>query len=61
MNKPMPTTWQRRLISVESHGLDDRTIRRCYVAPDAVLESTWLRVADAARKLRLPSPPRRAD
>jgi predicted metal-dependent phosphoesterase TrpH len=50
------TRHQRRQLSVASLGIDERTIRRAYLDPASVRESTLLRIAEAARSLGLPHP-----
>jgi hypothetical protein len=50
------TRHQRRQLSVVSLGIDERTIRRAYLNPASVRESTLLRIAEAARTLGLPRP-----
>jgi hypothetical protein len=42
------TRHQRRQLSVKSLGIDERTIRRAYLNPASVRESTLLRIAEAA-------------
>jgi hypothetical protein len=55
------TAFERRQLSVEALGMDERTIEAAYAAPSRVRESTLLRIAKAAKALGLPSPTDTAD
>jgi hypothetical protein len=50
------TAFERRQITVEALGMDERTVEAAYATPDRVSESTLLRVNKAAKALGLPTP-----
>jgi hypothetical protein len=52
-----PSPRDRKRLSVESLGVAEKTILRAYARPATVRESTRLRIAAAAVKLGLPTPP----
>jgi hypothetical protein len=52
-----PTPHERRMLSVTSLGIDERTILRAYLEPARVRESTRIRLTASAQQLGLPPPP----
>ena len=54
----MPTIYDLRRLALEAL-MSERTVRRAYVQPEGVRESTRLRLARAAKRLGLPLPPAR--
>lgn len=50
------TAFERCQIAVEALGMDERTVEAAYATPNAVRESTLLRVNKAAKALGLPNP-----
>jgi hypothetical protein len=52
----IPSTFDRRRLTVATIGISDAAIARAYTNPSSVRESTLLRLQRAARELGLPAP-----
>lgn len=51
-----PGPFDRKRLTVQTMGVDERAIKKAYADPNSVREATWLRLRVAAEQLGLPLP-----